>query len=320
MTHHRISRRARGALSAVLAAGVLVPMAAGAAPAAAATPTTVCVSGKEGLAAKLTYDINTALKGRASTTAVAVYDYVTKTSCALRGDQAFDSASVVKVTVLATLLWDAQKTGRKLTSREVTLTTAMITQSDNASTTTLWKQLGVAKIKAFLTTAKMTRTVPGSGGYWGLTQTTARDQQRLLHLLTVHNTVLTDGSRTYALSLMRKVVSSQRWGVPAGAPTTGNIQVKNGWLQRSTHGWRVHSIGAFTGGGHHYSISVLTYDNSTMTYGVNTIQAVARVIHKDLNPTTTLQMTVTPPAAPQEAVPAVPEAPAIGLVTAVPGS
>ncbi|WP_078858636.1 hypothetical protein [Streptomyces sp. NRRL F-2799] len=32
---------------------------------------------------------------------------------------------------------------------------------------------------------------------------------------------------------------------PAGAPSTVAVHVKNGWLQRSTHGWRVHSLGTF---------------------------------------------------------------------------
>ncbi len=258
MTHHRISRRARGALSAVLAAGVLVPMAVAAAPAAAATPTVTCTSEKPGLATKLSADITAALKGRTSTTAVAVYDRTTKTMCTLRESQRFDSASVVKSTVLAALLWDAGKQKRRLTDREVELSTAMITKSDNASTSTLWKQLGVTKIKAFLQVAGMTQTVPGSDGYWGLTQITARDQRKLLGLLTNANSVLSDSARAYELSLMRRVVASQRWGAPAGAPSSATIHVKNGWLSRATHGWRVNSIGAFTGNGHNYSITVLT--------------------------------------------------------------
>ncbi|MEV6652432.1 serine hydrolase [Streptomyces sp. NPDC051219] len=318
MTHHRISRRARGGLSAVLAAGVLVPVAAGAAPAAAVTAPAVVCTGKPELAAKLSQDITTALGGRTYTTSVAVFDRTTGTSCSLGPARAYDSASVVKVTVLGALLLDAQKNNRVLTATEKNLAFAMITKSDNASTSTLWKQLGVAKVQAFLTAVGMTQTVPGSGGYWGLTRITARDQARLLSMLTVKNTVLTESSRGYVLYLMRGVVASQRWGTPAGAPAGVVVQVKNGWLQRATYGWRVHSIGAFTGTGHNYTMTVLTHDNKTMTDGVNTIQAVARVVHKDLNPTASPTTAFIPPAAPQEAVPAVPEAPAVPLVTAVP--
>ncbi|GAA3371778.1 serine hydrolase [Streptomyces sannanensis] len=308
-------------LSAALGAGILLPLTLGSGAAQAATPPVVCTSAKAGLATKLTTDITAALRGRASTTAIFVNDRKTKTTCTLRADQRFDSASVVKATVLATLLWDAKKQGRYLTATEVRLTTDMITKSDNAATSTLWRQLGMTKIKGFLTAAGMTNTVPGANGYWGLTQITARDQQKLLALLTARNTVLSDNSRAYALKLMNQVVSSQRWGTPAGAPSTAKIHVKNGWLSRATHGWRVHSIGAFTGTTHDYQITVLTHDNATMTDGVNTIQAVARVIHKDLTAattSTTLSTTTTfaPPAVPQEAVPATPERAAVASVSA----
>ena len=56
---------------------------------------------------------------------------------------------------------------------------------------------------------------------------------------------------------------AQRRGVPAGAPTSVTVHVKNGWLPRATHGWRIHSIGAFTGPKGWYTIVVLTQDNPT---------------------------------------------------------
>ncbi|MEU6823541.1 serine hydrolase [Streptomyces atriruber] len=312
MTHRTsgISRRAR-VLSAGLAAGVLVPLGAvaTAAPAVAATaPQVTCSSAQSGLAAKLKKDITAALKNRKGTVAVGLYDRTTKTSCTLRGSTAFDSASVVKATVLATLLWDAQKTGRSLTSREKSLATDMITKSDNAATSTLWRQLGVTKVKGFLRAAKMTKTVPGSGGYWGLTRINVTDEQKLLALVTGKNTVLTDASRAYILKLMGKVTPSQRWGTPAGTPSGVSIHVKNGWLQRATHGWRVHSIGAFKGGGHDYTISVLTHGNSTMNYGVATIQGVAKAIHKDLAPRAASANRYAPTETPREAFVAVPGA------------
>ncbi|WP_431313290.1 serine hydrolase [Streptomyces antnestii] len=287
---------------------MLVPVVAGAAPASAATtPQVTCTSDQAGLAAKLQKDITAALATRSGTVAVGLRDRTTNTTCSLRATSSYDSASVVKVTVLATLLWDAKKTNRYLTSREASLATAMITKSDNAATTTLWKQLGVTKIKGFLAAAGMTRTVPGSGGYWGLTQINVTDEQRLLSLITAKNTVLSDNSRAYILKLMGNVISSQRWGTPAGAPSTVSVHVKNGWLQRATHGWRVHSIGAFQGGGHDYTISVLTHGNSTMSYGVNTIQAVAKVIHRDLVPAAPAASRYTPTTTPKEAYVAVPQ-------------
>ncbi|MFJ7180114.1 serine hydrolase [Streptomyces massasporeus] len=276
-----IPRRAR-VLAAAVGTGVLVPLVAAATPASAAPAAVTCTSAKAGLAAKLKKDITAALATRKGTVAVGLYDRSTNTTCTLRASSAYDSASVVKVTVLAALLWDAKKTNRYLTDRENTLAKAMITKSDNAATSTLWKQLGMTKIKNFLKAAGMTQTKPGANGYWGLTQITVTDEQKLLKLLTAKNAVLSDNSRAYIVKLMGQVVSSQRWGTPYGVPSGVSVAVKNGWLQRSTNGWRVHSVGAFKGGGHDYVMTVLSHGNSTMNYGIATIQAVAKVIHKDL--------------------------------------
>ncbi|KUN82345.1 serine hydrolase [Streptomyces griseoruber] len=279
---HRTPRRRRVLAATALGTGVLITGVATAAPATAVTPTVSCTSSKAALASKLKRDITAALANRKGTVAVGLYDRSTKTTCTLRASTAYDSASVVKVTVLATLLWDAQKTNRALTSTEKSLATKMITQSDNTSTSTLWRQLGMTKIKGFLAAAGMTQTKPGADGYWGLTQITVTDEQKLLKLVTASNTVLTTASRTYISTLMGKVISSQRWGTPYGRPSNVTWHVKNGWLSRATHGWRVHSVGTFKGGGHDYMITVLTQDNSTMNYGITTIQGVAKVIHKDL--------------------------------------
>ncbi|MGW3284674.1 serine hydrolase [Streptomyces sp. NPDC001002] len=277
----RISVRARWIAGATLAACVATATAATPA-AAAAAPTVACTSSKAALATKLKKDITAALANRKGTIAVGLYDRTTNTTCSLRASSAFDSASVVKVTVLATLLWDAKKHNRYLTDTEAARAKAMITKSDNDATSKLWKQLGLTKIKGFLAAAKMTQTKPGANGYWGLTQITVTDEQKLLKLVTAKNSVLSDNARAYIQKLMGQVISSQRWGTPYGTPSGVSVHVKNGWLQRATHGWRVHSVGTFKGGGHDYMITVLTHGNSTMNYGITTIQGVAKVIHKDL--------------------------------------
>ncbi|WP_320779049.1 serine hydrolase [Streptomyces sp. CRN 30] len=289
-THRRLGH-VRAAVAGAVGAGLLIPSVAVAAPATGPpaggdVPKLHCTSDRAALAAALYRDITAALAHRRGTIAVGVHDRGTDTTCTLRADTTFDSASVVKVTVLATLLRDARQEGRRLTQRERQLSTAMITKSDNAATSTLWRQLGMAKIKDFLAAAGMTETRAGANGYWGLTQITVRDEQKLLALITAENSVLSDANRAYILELMGKVVPSQRWGTPAGAPATVSVHVKNGWLSRSTYGWRVHSIGAFEGAGHDYTIVVLTHGNSTMNYGVATIQGIARAVHADLVPVT----------------------------------
>jgi hypothetical protein len=77
---------------------------------------------------------------------------------------------------------------------------------------------------------------------------------------------------------MRSVTPSQKWGVSAGAAGSATVELKNGWLPRATHGWRVHSMGHVKGAGRDYAIAVMTQDNSTMGYGVSTVEGVSRVV------------------------------------------
>ncbi|MFK0296115.1 serine hydrolase [Streptomyces sp. NPDC090442] len=218
-------------------------------------------------------------------TSVALYDRTTKTSCTFDADRQHDSASVVKTIVLGALLRQVQDEHRALREAERTLATKMITASDNDSTTALWKQLGLTRIKEFLRLAGMRHTVPDPDGYWGLTQINAADQLTLMELFTATNSVLEDDSRAFALDLMNQVIPAQRWGVPAGAPSGARVHVKNGWLQRTGGGWRVHSVGAFTGGDYDYGLVVLTSDHASMSAGVGVIEGLARRIHADVNKT-----------------------------------
>ena len=205
-----------------------------------------------------------------------MYDKSEDLNCWLNATTHFDSASVVKVTILGTLLREAETQHRQLTSSEVRLARLMITQSDNSAASALWAHVGRGRLRYFLGRAGMKQTQLGPGGYWGLTQITAHDELLLMNLLMYPNTVLDAASRAYALNLMAQVIPSQRWGVPAGAPTDLTVHVKNGWLPLATHGWRIHSIGCFTGHQRGYSIVVLTEDNPTMAYGITTIERAAR--------------------------------------------
>jgi hypothetical protein len=239
------------------------------------------------LAARIARGIHAALSGRASAVAVRVYDKSEDLNCWLNATTHFDSASVVKVTILGTLLREAETQHRQLTSSEVRLARLMITQSDNSAASALWAHVGRGRLRYFLGRAGMKQTQLGPGGYWGLTQITAHDELLLMNLLMYPNTVLDAASRAFALNLMAQVIPAQRWGVPAGAPADLTVHVKNGWLPLATHGWRIHSIGCFTGHQRGYSIVVLTQDNPTMAYGITTIERVAQVIHRQLNPAAT---------------------------------
>ncbi len=303
----------------VVAAGALLawmgpfnpPSATAAGPAA---PVVACASkSRPALAAAMARDIGAARRGRSSAVALWVDAPGAGLACSLNSSARFDSASTVKVTILAALLREALDQHRFLTRTETSLARAMITMSDNNAASALWAELGHPYLQHFLNLAGMRQTFLGPGGYWGLTQITAHDEMLLLRVLLTASTVLDAPSRAYELGLMARVIPSQRWGTPAGAPRSVTVHVKNGWLPRATHGWRIHSLGAFTWSKGWYTIVVLTQDNPTMGYGITTVEAIARAVHRDLNPTVTA---VIPPSAaspswgtPDERIPALPAIP-----------
>ncbi|MGX1909124.1 serine hydrolase [Streptomyces phaeochromogenes] len=246
------------------------------------------------LAARLSQDIQAALSSRDGTVSVAVQDDSGLT-CARASERQYDSASVVKVLIMEGLLRRAEELGRRLTQREETNVRPMIISSDNDSAVRLWADLGRSYLNDFLLRVRTSATLLGPGRYWGLTRTTATDQMRLLDVLTNAQSFLR--TRAYGLKLLSEVRADQRWGVPAGMPQGLTAHVKNGWLPRATHGWRVHSIGAFTGEGRSYRIVVLSHDNPTMAYGVRTIERIAQAVHRSLGQGRGLGRDLTPETA-----------------------
>ncbi|WP_435260293.1 serine hydrolase [Streptomyces sp. 1222.5] len=195
---------------------------------------------------------------------------------AVHGDAAFDSASIVKVDILAALLLQAQDAGRRLTAAERACATKMIENSDNASATELWHSIGGAEgLDAANERFGLTGTSGGSGDLWGLTQTTAADQLVLLQQVFGEESRLSAASRTYVRGLMQGVEADQRWGVSAAAEG-GSWALKNGWLPRSSTGlWDVNSIGRVTVDSAEYLVAVLSRGTVTQAKGIALVEAAA---------------------------------------------
>lgn len=282
----RTSRTFAGVLG-FAALAVLVPLTSGQATAAgpALTPDQRLCSAPAAhaaLAARLSQDIADAIRDRDDAVSLTVRDTDTGLTCAVHADRHFDSASAIKATIMGAVLRRAQEHHRGLTHHETTALHSMITYSDNEAATSLWLGLGRARFDRFLDMVGMDSTDPGPGDLWGLTQITAADEMRMLDVLTDRQDVLDAHWRAYGLRLMAGVTPSQRWGTPHGAPEGVSVHNKNGWLPRATRGWRVHSLGIFTGAGRDYRMAVLTDENGTMDYGVDTIERVSEVVHQDL--------------------------------------
>ncbi|WP_019985914.1 MULTISPECIES: serine hydrolase [unclassified Streptomyces] len=196
-------------------------------------------------------------------------------------DSPYDTASIVKVDILATALLQAQDAGRSLTARERAWAEPMIRESDNAAANALWRQIGRAPgLAAANKRLGLTETQGGPGAEWGLTRTTASDQIRLLRAVfdppKTGPAALNETSRTYLRTLMNSVDDEQAWGVSAAGSASGTA-LKNGWLQRSATGlWDVNSVGRITVGGHRYLVAVLSAGNASMDDGVSLVQRTAR--------------------------------------------
>ncbi|TQJ47846.1 class A beta-lactamase-related serine hydrolase [Streptomyces sp. NBC_00080] len=193
------------------------------------------------------------------------------------GGSAFDTASIVKVDILATLLLQAQDADRRLTAAEKTYATAMIENSDNDSASALWRIIGKAQgLDAANERFGLTDTAGGDDMLWGLTQTTAADQLTLLQQVFGDDSELSEASRTYLRGLMGQIAVDQRWGVSAAADGS-SWALKNGWLARSTTGlWDINSIGRVTVDGHDCLVAVLSNGNATQTAGISLVEQVAR--------------------------------------------
>lgn len=251
------------------------------------TPLVRCTAGaaQPSLASKMAASIASTLRGRGTAIGLNLTDSTdnkTGVTCWYQSTKRFYAASVIKVTILAALLRKTQEQHRQLTSHEKHEAWLMITRSDNNAANVLWADVGYRFMEHFLALAGMNRTWLNS--HWGLTRITAHDELTLLMLISGTNKVLTKPSRVYARYLMNHVTPSQRWGVPAGAPTSMTVQVKNGWLPYPGDDWEINSIGTFTNPHRAYLIVMLTYDNPSMAYGINTIESAAKVIHALLNP------------------------------------
>jgi Beta-lactamase enzyme family len=230
-------------------------------------------------------NIASSLRGRGTAVGFNLTDSTdnkTGVTCWYQSTKRFYAASVIKVTILAALLRKTQEQNRQLTAREKHDAWLMITQSDNKAANALWADVGYKFVQHFLDLAGMKQT--SLDPHWGLTRITAHDELTLLTLISGENKVLSKPSRIYARYLMAHVTSSQRWGVPAGAPTSMIVHVKNGWLPYPSSDWEINSIGTFTNAHRAYLIVLLTYGNPSMAYGINTIEGAAKTIHALLNP------------------------------------
>jgi Beta-lactamase enzyme family len=222
--------------------------------------------------------------GTSEDVTAAVYDNVTGVTSLYRPGVAQETASIMKVDILATLLAQGQSQNPPLTGAEQPLAVNMIEESDNTDAQALWDtEGGATAVGSFNTEAGLTQTAPDAAGYWGLSTTTAADQAQLLRAVAYPNAHLTPASQAYELNLMEHVDSDQTWGVSAGVGAGSTVALKNGWLPLDRGGWQVNSVGYVDGQGRDYVIAVLT-DDDTEANGISFIEGLSGLIWQELAP------------------------------------
>ena len=218
---------------------------------------------------------------------VAVENLNTNATASYNISDGYVTASIVKLDILCTMLYQDQVSGHSPTSSELSLATTMIENSDNDSAQHLFEDEGgypaiTAANKVFgLTDTVVEHDSVDEAGYsWGDTTTSALDQLRLLREVFTTGSVLTSANRGYIENLMGHVEADQRWGVSAAASdpssTGSDYMLKNGWLsRRTTNLWEINSIGEVQHDGQKYLVAVLSNNNTTMDSGIKVVQQVA---------------------------------------------
>jgi hypothetical protein len=150
----------------------------------------------------------------------------------------------------------------------------MVRISDNDAASAIYERVGEAGLTRLAHRAGMRRFA--ANPVWGGCQVTARDQARFFARI---RGLLPKRHRKYAMSLLRRIVSYERWGIPPGAPGGWALYFKGGWF-RDDEGWRVHQAALLRQGDRRLAIAVLTRGSPTLEYGAATITGVtSRLLH-----------------------------------------
>ena len=251
---------------------------ASASPSESAAPTK---SATPDPAASLASAVSGLVKSDGGNVSVAVEDLSSGATASYNVSDDYVTASIVKVDILATMLYQDQKDGTSPSSDERDLISQMIEASSNEAALDLYDDEGGASaITAANKVFGLTDTDVDDEAF-GDTTTTVNDQVQLLRQVFTADSALSSANRAYIQGLMGDVESDERWGVSSAADRSGSsatdYALKNGWLPRSaTDLWEINSIGEVEHDGREYLVAVLSANNETMDDGVDVVQNVAK--------------------------------------------
>ena len=180
----------------------------------------------------------------------------------------YRSASLVKAMILVAYLRRASWGALPLDGPARSRLHAMITRSDNLAANWAYDRVGAGPTLDALAHRARMRSF-SDAGYWAYSQTSAADQVVFFARL---ERLVPPRHRAYALGLLRRIVPSQRWGIPQAA-RGWRITFKGGWFE-SRHLW--HQAALLERGKTRLVLAVLTDRNPSDAYGRATIEGIAR--------------------------------------------
>ncbi|TLG79644.1 serine hydrolase [Vagococcus zengguangii] len=224
----------------------------------------------------------TLLKNETTKFDIAIYDnrtdiYVTYSNKPIPH---FYTASIAKVAVLMEVLALDEKGIAGLSTQEQRDAELMITKSNNEVTHKFVKsRLGdYLEIDHLFAALNMSDTQANKES-WGLIQTDALDQVKLINAIFGEQPYNRQQDVTYIQQLMSRVDEEQQWGISKNA---NRYYLKNGWLSLDGKTWLVNSIGKVADQNADYSIAVLTEGNQTFTEGIKLIEKIAGETYKQI--------------------------------------
>ncbi len=224
----------------------------------------------------------TYLNTRKNKVTAAVYDVASGQTYLYRPNTPELTASMIKIDILAALLAQAQTEHRSLTTAERALATSMVEESDNKAAQNLFVEIGQEPaIYAFDRLLGFIQTTESWS--WGDVLTTPLDQLALLKAIALPNRILNDSSRSYEQLLMQHVDTAERFGLGSGPPPSATIGLKDGYYPEKT-GWQINSDGYVHLGNRFYLAAIMTSNNPNEVYGIDTVNAIAKMIWTTLKP------------------------------------
>jgi membrane peptidoglycan carboxypeptidase len=208
--------------------------------------------------------------------AVSVVDRKTGRHYDYHGDRGYQTASVVKVELLAALLLRAQDKKHGLSSTDRARATKMIRASDNKAAKQIYDTIGgPEELRDACRRLGLDDTNPAPT--FGASTTTALDQTRMIAALTDAGSPLTKTSRDLMLQLMSSVNADQTWGVSAAAFAGEQTALKNGWLASSNEDnrWIINSTGRISSDKIDVAVSVLSHGHQDKQGGIDAVENVA---------------------------------------------